>query len=78
MRWETKKKLIQVGTTFLCGLLPNFGGLQSQQLGVALLHASIEEAICGDGLLVVGEECDDGNQVTLVQDFGICTTFPFT
>ena len=21
------------------------------------------QAICGDGLLVVGEECDDGNQV---------------
>ena len=26
-------------------------------------YRSDGQAICGDGLLVVGEECDDGNQV---------------
>ena len=31
------------------------------------------QAICGDGLLVVGEECDDGNQVRFLSPI-LCST----
>lgn len=32
------------------------------------------QAICGDGLLVVGEECDDGNQVRFLSPAILCSS----
>ena len=34
----------------------------------------ILQAICGDGLLVVGEECDDGNQVLTLKTTRNCSS----
>lgn len=51
-------------TRFLRGwaTLSTCGSSIVEYRGVSF-HRSDGQAICGDGLLVVGEECDDGNQV---------------